>query len=162
VTRVVIVADSGATMATLTAAVTAVRGAHIVRYGNSRTRLERMLAPVAADLVVIGDLHTAAAALPRLAEIARTAPAAKVVVIADRREVSWLPDALRARAAAVLPGNVDARVVAIVLEEVIAERTPAAAAPALMEETARGAVRLRRRRRSRGHHTEQVPEGQAA
>jgi DNA-binding NarL/FixJ family response regulator len=151
VTRVVIVADSGATMATLTAAVTAVRGAHIVRYGNSRTRLERLLAPIAPDIVVIGDLHTAAGALVRLAEITATAPAAKVVLLGDGQEVSWLPDALRARAAAVLPGNVDARVLAIVLGEVIA----------LTEENAR-AVPLRRRRRSRAHHTEQAPEGQAA
>ena len=121
-TRVAIVADSGATMATLTAAVTAVRGAHIVRYGNSRTQLERLLAPVEPDIVVIGDLHTAAGALPRLAEIARTAPGAKVVLIGDGQHVSWLPDALRARAAAVLPDTVDAHVLAIVLEEVIAER----------------------------------------
>jgi DNA-binding NarL/FixJ family response regulator len=126
VTRVVIVADSGPTMATLTAATTAVRGAHIVRYGNSRTRLERLLAPAAPDVVVIGDLHTADGALVRLAEIAGTAPAAKVVLIGDGQEVSWLPDALRARAAAVLPGNVDARVLAIVLEEVIAERAATA------------------------------------
>lgn len=121
-TRVVIVADSGATMATLTAAVTSVRGAHIVRYGNSRTRLGRVLAPAEPDLVVIGDLHTAAGALARLAEIAATAPRAKVVLIGDGHEVSWLPEALRRRAAAVLPGNVGAHVLAIVLEEVIAER----------------------------------------
>jgi DNA-binding NarL/FixJ family response regulator len=126
VTRVVIVADSGATMATLTAAVTAVRGAQIVRYGNSRTRLERLLAPAAPDVVVIGDLHAADGALLRLAEIARTAPAAKVVLLGDGQEVSWLPDALRARAAAVLPGSVDARVLAIVLGEVIAERAATA------------------------------------
>jgi DNA-binding NarL/FixJ family response regulator len=160
-TRVVIVADSGSTMSTLTAAVTAVRGAHIVRYGNSRTRLERLLAPVAPDVVVIGDLDTAAGALARLAEIAATAPGAKVVLLGDGQEVSWLPDALRARAAAVLPGNVDARVLAIVLGEVIAERTPVAAPHALTDENA-GAVPLRRRRRSRALNTEQAHEGQAA
>jgi DNA-binding NarL/FixJ family response regulator len=126
VTRVVIVADSGATMAALTAAVTAVRGAQIVRYGNSRTRLERMLAPAQPDVVVIGDLGSAAGALMRLAEIARTAPDAKVVLIGDGDEVRWLPEALRARASAVLPGNVGAHVVAIVLGEVIAEQRPAA------------------------------------
>jgi chemotaxis response regulator CheB len=146
-TRVVIVADSGATMATLTAAVTAVRGAHIVRYGNSRTRLERMLAPVEPDIVVIGDLHTAAGALPRLAEIARTAPGAQVVLIGDGRHVSWLPDALRARAAAVLPGNVDARVLSIVLEEVIAER---------------GSMPIPLRPRRRAQPLERTHEGQAA
>jgi DNA-binding NarL/FixJ family response regulator len=148
VTRVVIVADSGATMSALTAAVTAVKGAHIVRYGNSRTRLARLLAPVAPDLVVIGDLHTAAGALARLAEIAGTAPAAKVVLLGDGAEVSWLPDALRARAAAVLPGNVEPRVLAIVLGEVIAEDAPSA-------------VPLRPRR-AHAHRTEQAQQGQAA
>jgi DNA-binding NarL/FixJ family response regulator len=148
VTRVVIVADSGATMSALTAAVTAVRGAHIVRYGNSRTRLERLLGPVAPDLVVVGDMRTAASALVRLAEIAATAPAAKVVLLGDGPEVRWLPDALRARAAAVLPGNVEPRVLAIVLGEVITEEN-ASAVPL-------------RRRRSRAQLMEQAHEGQAA
>ena len=121
-TRVAIVADSGATMAKLTAAVTAVKGAHIVRYGNSRTRLERLLEPAAPDVVVIGDMRTAAGARVRVGEIVATAPAAKVVLLGDGQEVRWIPDALRARAAAVLPGNVEPRVLAIVLDEVIAER----------------------------------------
>jgi DNA-binding NarL/FixJ family response regulator len=148
VTRIAIVADSGATMAKLTAAVTAVKGAHIVRYGNSRTRLERLLAPAEPDVVVIGDLHTAAGALVRLAEIAGTAPAAKVVLLGDGQEVRWLPDALRARAAAVLPGNIEARVLAVVLGEVIAER---AATPVPL-----------RPYRPRAQEIERTHEGQAA
>jgi DNA-binding NarL/FixJ family response regulator len=118
-TRVVIVADSGATMATLTAAVTAVNGAHIVRYGNSRTRLERMLAPVAPDLVVLGDLLVPEHALARLAEVRRAAPDAKVVVLSSRPEADWLADALRAHASAVLPGNLEPQTLGVVLREVL-------------------------------------------
>jgi DNA-binding NarL/FixJ family response regulator len=147
-TRVIIVADSGMTMAALTAAVTAVSGAHIVRYGNSRTRLERLLAPGAPDLVVIGDLRTADDALVRLAEIRRSAPRAEVVLLGDGPVVGWLPEALKAQAAAVLPGNVEPRGLAIVLAEVIAER-------------AARTVPLRPRR-MRAHESERTHEGQAA
>ncbi len=144
-TRVLIVADSGVTMAALTASVGSVKGAHIVRYGNSRTRLERVLASVAPDLIVIGDLRTAEDALGRLSEIGRSAPGAKVVLIGDGSEVAWIPDALRARAAAVLPGSIEPQVLAIVLTEVIAERRPQP-------------VPLRPRAR----HLERTHEGQAA
>jgi DNA-binding NarL/FixJ family response regulator len=144
-TRALIVADSGATMAALTTAVTAVKGSHIVRYGNSRTRLERLVAPAAPDLIVIGDLRTSADALLRLSEIGRSAPDAKVVLIGDGPAVRWIPDALRARAAAVMPGNVPPHVLAIVLGEVIAERRPQP-------------VPLR----PRAQHIERTHEGQAA
>ena len=55
-TRVVIVADSGAALASLTAAVATVPGAYIARYASSTCPLGRIVAPLAPDLVVIGDL----------------------------------------------------------------------------------------------------------
>lgn len=126
-TGVVIIADSGSVLADLTAAVGKVGGAHIVRHASGRARLDRLLPPLAPDLVVIGDLSDPALALARLAEVRRAAPAAKVVVMSAQSEASWLADALRADAAAVLPGCVEPGTLAIVLREVIdAERRPAA------------------------------------
>jgi DNA-binding NarL/FixJ family response regulator len=119
-TRVVVVADSGSTMAGLTVAVLALNGAHIVGHGNTRTSLDRMVGALCPDLVVVGDLHTPGDALMRLAEIRRAAPAAKIVVLSDRPEAGWLADALRAHASAVLPGNLEPHTLGVVLREVLA------------------------------------------
>jgi DNA-binding NarL/FixJ family response regulator len=118
-TRVVVVADSGPVLASLTAAVATVPGAYIVRYGSSAGRLDRLVAPLAPDLVVIGDLLFPEHALARLAEVRRAAPAAKVVVLSSRPEADWLADALRARASAVLPGNLEPKTLGLVLREVL-------------------------------------------
>jgi DNA-binding NarL/FixJ family response regulator len=121
VTRVVIVADSGPALQAITATVIGIRGAHIVGYGSSRTRLERILAQARPDLVVLADVHTLDVALARLMEVKKATASAKVVVISARSDAGWLAEALRARAAAVVPGRLDPRTLGVVLREVVDE-----------------------------------------
>lgn len=130
-TRVVIVADSGPVLANLTAAVGTVPGAYIVRHGSSAGPLDGLVAPLAPDLVVIGDLLVPDRALARLAEVRRAAPGAQVVVCSSEPEAEWLADALRAHASAVLPGNLEPHTLGRVLREVIA--TPQAVVHQLPE-----------------------------
>jgi DNA-binding NarL/FixJ family response regulator len=120
--RVIVVADSGAVLASLTTAVGTLPGAYIVRHGNSTAPLEELVAPLAPDLVVIGDLNFPEHALARLAEVRRAAPAAQVVVCSSEPEAGWLADALRAEASAVLPGNLEPVTLGVVLGEVLATR----------------------------------------
>lgn len=124
-TAVVVVADSGPQHAALTEAVGAVAGASIVRHVSGRTALDRALATIEPDLVVIGDLRAPAHAMARLAEARRAAPRAKIVVAGSGPGATWLADALRAGAAAVVPGPVEPRTLAIVLREVSAAEPPA-------------------------------------
>ena len=121
-TRVVVVADSGPVLASLTAAVGTVPGAYIIRHGSSAGPLEQLVAPLAPDLVVIGDLLFPEHALARLAEVRRAAPGAQVVVCSSEPEAGWLADALRAEASAVLPGNLEPITLGLVLREVLATR----------------------------------------
>ena len=118
-TRVVVVADSGAMLASLTTAVGTVPGAYVVRHGSSANRLDLLMAHLSPDLVVIGDLQVPQDALARIAEIAAAAPSAKIVVLSSSPEASWLADALRAHAAAVLPGAVEPHTLGRVLREVV-------------------------------------------
>ena len=120
-TRVIIVADSGLALANLTAAVASVPGAYIVRHGSSVAPLDRLVAPLAPDLVLIGDLLAPDKALARIAEVRRAAPNAKVVVLSSSTEAGWLADALRAHASAVLPGTLEPHTLGLVLREVLAE-----------------------------------------
>jgi chemotaxis response regulator CheB len=89
-TGVVLVADSGSVLARLTAAVGTVPGAYIVRHSSSARPLDRLLSALAPDLVVIGDLLEPVNGPARLADVARAAPAAKVVLAPGDLE----PDAL--------------------------------------------------------------------
>jgi DNA-binding NarL/FixJ family response regulator len=118
-TRVVVVADSGTVLADLTAAVATVPGACIVRHGSSSAPLGELVGPLAPDLVVIGDLLVPGRALARIAEVREAAPAARVVVCSSTPEANWLADALRAHAAAVLPGKLDPQTLGLVLREVL-------------------------------------------
>ena len=145
-TRVVVVADSGAVMADLTNAVSAVAGAYIVRHGSGRVPLDRLVARVDPDVVVIGDLQRSSEALARLAEVRRAAPAAKVVMLSSDPGASWLADALRAHATAVLPGGVQPGALALVLQEIVAT---APVEPAPVEPAREHPVRPAARRRSR-------------
>jgi DNA-binding NarL/FixJ family response regulator len=120
--RVVVIADSGAVLASLTAAVGTVPGAYIVRHGSSVGPVDRLVAPLEPDLVVIGDLLAPYDALARLGEIRRAAPQAQVVVLSSSPEAAWLADALRAEASAVLPGNLEPNTLGVVLREVLAAR----------------------------------------
>jgi DNA-binding NarL/FixJ family response regulator len=122
-TRVIIVADSGLALASLTAAVVSVPGAHVVRHGSSTAPLDRLVAPLAPDLVLIGDLLAPDKALARIAEVRRAAPGAKVVVLSSRTEAGWLADALRAHASAVLPSTLEPHTLGLVLREVLAEQS---------------------------------------
>jgi DNA-binding NarL/FixJ family response regulator len=120
--RVIVVADSGAVLASLTTAVGTLPGAYIVRHGSSTRPLEELVAPLAPDLVVIGDLNFPEHALARLAEVRRAAPAAQVVICSSEPEAGWLADALRAEASAVLPGSLEPVTLGVVLREVVASR----------------------------------------
>ncbi len=127
-TRVVIVADSARALESLTAAVATLPGAYVARYASSTCPLGRLVAPLAPDLVVIGDLLAPDHALTSIADVRRAAPAAKVVVLSSTPEAAWLADALRADASAVLPGSLEPQTLGLVLREVLAT-TPRAPQP---------------------------------
>lgn len=166
-TRVVVVADSGSVMSDLTAAIGSMAGAYIVRHGSGRARLDRLVAHIAPDLVVIGDLQQPKEALARLGEVRRAAPDAKVVILSSTPEASWLADALRAEASAVLPGSIAPHTLAIVLREVIAApqlriATASSEAGLASERRSRSAARRRSRSARRRGSIDLEQEGTAA
>jgi DNA-binding NarL/FixJ family response regulator len=118
-TRALIVADSGPAMAALTQSLRRMPDLDIVRYASGRSSIGRIVRASAPDLVLIDQMHWRDAALARLAETRREAPAAAVVVLAAEHDAAWLADALRAGAAAVLPGGVDGATLELVLREVL-------------------------------------------
>jgi two-component system response regulator AtoC len=118
-TRAMIVADSGHAMAALTQALRRMPDLEIVRYASGHHTIAPLVRASSPELVLIDEMHWSVDALARLAEARREAPGAAIVVLAAEPDAGWLADALRAGAAAVLPGAVDPATLELVLREVL-------------------------------------------
>jgi DNA-binding NarL/FixJ family response regulator len=121
VINVALVADSGAAMETMTRSVSTLAHVNIVRHCHGHASIAPALARFAPDLVLVDEMGWARLALQRIEEIRRTLPHARIVVRAERPEASWLADALRAGANAVVPATAGPETLGIVLAEVVNE-----------------------------------------
>jgi len=120
VKRALVVADSGPAMAALTGTLRHMPELEIVRYATGGSPIAALVRATAPDLVLIDELHRREHVLARLAEARREAPDAAAVVLAAEPHAGWLADALRAGAAAVVPGPVGQATLELVLREVLA------------------------------------------
>jgi hypothetical protein len=82
-TSVVIIADSGAEMARLTAHVHAARGMTLVRHASGRVPVARIVADHRPSMVLLGEMSPRRLVRERLAEIRRSSPETQVVVVPD-------------------------------------------------------------------------------
>jgi DNA-binding NarL/FixJ family response regulator len=118
-TSVVVIADSGAEMARLTAHVHAARGMTLVRHASGRAAVDRIVGDHSPSLVVLGEMSPRRLVLDRLAEIRDASPSSKVVVVAADSDARWLGVALSAGASAVVPGGPSGNALGTVLQEVL-------------------------------------------
>jgi DNA-binding NarL/FixJ family response regulator len=118
-TSVVVIADSGAEMARLTAHVHAARGMTLVRHASGRAPVGRIVADHAPTLILLGELSPRQLVLDRLAEIRSASPASKVVVVAADATGRWLGTALAAGASAVVLGGISTNAIRTVLHDVL-------------------------------------------
>jgi DNA-binding NarL/FixJ family response regulator len=121
--RAIVIADSGAVLAELTHSILESHRAEIVRHVNGRARVGRHVAGFAPTLVLIHDMGSPALALARIAEVRQAAPAASIVVLAERLEGNWLARALRLGAAAVMPAGGGPETLRRIVDEVL-DRIP--------------------------------------
>ena len=118
-TSVIVIADSGAEMARMTALVHAARSMTLVRHASGRVPVAGIVADHAPALIVLGEMSPRRLVLERLAEIRQASPASKVVVVATEPDARWLGAALNAGASAVVPGGPSSKALGTVLHEVL-------------------------------------------
>lgn len=123
-TSVMVVADSGDVMASLTNTLAEIAGVQIVRHASGRAALGPLAAAHAPAVVVIGTMTRPAEALRCVRDLRSTAPATQIVVLSSDARVGWLAEALQEGAAAVVPGDVDAATLGLVLRDVTAVARP--------------------------------------
>lgn len=130
-----LVADSGAALEAMTSSLVTVPGVMIVRHCHGRSPVGRSLQPFNPDLVLIDEMGWPKVALQRIAEVHELLPGTRIVVRAGRPEASWLAEALRAGASAVVPQTAGTETLGVVIREVTAaqaivdqEQPPALAA----------------------------------
>jgi DNA-binding NarL/FixJ family response regulator len=122
VINVALVADSGTAMEAMTQSVSTLARVNIVRHCHGRAPIAAALTRFAPDLVLVDEMGWPKLALRRIEEIRATLPQARIVVRAERPEVGWLADALRAGASAVVPATAGPETFGLVLAEVVSER----------------------------------------
>lgn len=118
-TRVLIVADGGVEMASLTAAIAMLPRSELVRHASGRAPVAQLVAAHQPSLVLIGEMSSPGLTVERLNEVRAAAPDAAVVVVAAETGSRWLASALRAGATAVLPGGLGPNALVAVLEDVL-------------------------------------------
>ena len=96
-TSVVIIADSGAEMARLTATVHAAPGMVLVRHASGRAPVASIVADHQPMLVVLGEMSPRRLVLERLAEIRRVSPDSRIVVVAEDADAGWAAPSAPAR-----------------------------------------------------------------
>ena len=119
---VALVADSGPAMEAMTQSVATLAHVAIVRHCHGRTPIAPALARCTPDLVLVDEMGWPRLAMQRIEEIRATLPHARIVIRAERPEASWLADALRAGASAVVPATAGPETLGLVLAEVVSER----------------------------------------
>jgi len=119
-TRAVIIADSGAVQAAVTHALLEARDIEIVRHVSGRSDVGAIVEGFRPSLVIVDEMQWPPRALTRVAEARRAAPAAAIIVRADRIEGDWLAQALRVGASAVIPAHAGADTFRQILGEVLA------------------------------------------
>ena len=120
--RAIVLADSGSQHAALTQRLARNDRVQVVRHASGHANVEGQMRGFSPELVLMHDMDLPARALARLEEIRRAAPAATVVVLAERLQGAWLATALRL-GATVLPADVEETAFEQVLAEVLTPRS---------------------------------------
>jgi DNA-binding NarL/FixJ family response regulator len=121
--RVIVVADSGPVMATVTRALGGISHVEIVGYASGRVQVGAMVRSLSPDVVLIDEMCWSGLALTRVAEVRKVAPGTVVVGLVEHPDAGWIVEGLRAGAAAVVPRDMDAATLDRVLTEALQART---------------------------------------
>jgi DNA-binding NarL/FixJ family response regulator len=120
VIRTLIVADAGNVLAAITSSLCRLEHVDIVAYASGRARVDAVVRAVGPDVVLVDEMRRPGRALERIAEVRAAEPLAAVVGLTDRPDSSWVAEALRAGATAVVPRDLSPETLGLVLREALA------------------------------------------
>jgi DNA-binding NarL/FixJ family response regulator len=119
VIRVLLVADSGPVMASVTASLWQIAAVDIAGHASGRSRVAALVRSIQPDVVVVDQMCWTGLALTRIAEVRDADPRVPVVGLMAHADADWAPDGLRAGAAAVVPRDLHPHTLELVLREAI-------------------------------------------
>jgi DNA-binding NarL/FixJ family response regulator len=117
--RVLIVADSGEVMASVTASLCGLDSVDIVGYASGRNPVARLAAAADADLVLVDEMCWPGLALTRIAEVREASPRSVVVGLTGSDTAGWVIDGLNAGASAVVPRRLAPETLSTVLQSAL-------------------------------------------
>jgi DNA-binding NarL/FixJ family response regulator len=117
--RTLVVADAGSVLAGMTSTLCRLEHVDIVAYASGRAPVDAVVRAVGPDVVLIDEMRRPGQALERIAEVRAAEPLAAVVGVTDRPDSSWVAEALRAGATAVVPRDLAPETLGLVLGEAL-------------------------------------------
>jgi DNA-binding NarL/FixJ family response regulator len=117
--RTLVVADSGSVLAAITSSLCRLEHVDIVAYASGRAHLDAVVRAAGPDVVLVDEMRRPGQSLERIAEIRAAEPLAKVVGLTDRPDSTWVAEALRAGATAVVPRDLAPETLGLVLREAL-------------------------------------------
>jgi DNA-binding NarL/FixJ family response regulator len=118
--RALVIADSDAVLASLTATISEIPDVEVVGCAGGRSGVGHVARALRPDLVFIDQMCWPGLALARLGEVREACPGIAVVGLVESPDARWIVDGLRAGAAAVVPRRLSSTTLELVLQEVAA------------------------------------------
>jgi DNA-binding NarL/FixJ family response regulator len=116
--RVLVIADSGTAMASVTHTLWSIAGVDIAGYASGRSSVEAVLRAVDPDVAVVDQMGWSGLVLNRIREIRQVKPDIALLALGEP-EADWTIEGLQAGADAVVPRNLQPATLAVVLREVM-------------------------------------------
>lgn len=127
--EVLVVADSGSVMSSITATLRELDDVDIVAYASGTVNIDRIVRANRPDVVLIDEMRWPRLALARIAEARAAAPEAAIVALAPP-DADWAITALSVGVATIVPRDLESATFGLVLREVVAPTVHAATAQA--------------------------------
>jgi DNA-binding NarL/FixJ family response regulator len=118
--RVVIVAEHPLTAEAIRRGLRHAPGCQVVGYVDGRRSCGTPVAQAAADVIVVDEPETPAAALDWIRQLRAAAPRAKLILLSNRMEAAWLHDAVAAGIDAAVAKSSHSESVGMLVREVAA------------------------------------------
>jgi DNA-binding NarL/FixJ family response regulator len=118
--RALVIGESSRTRASLTRALCSIERIDIVAHARGHASVFALVEMLRPDVVFVDEQRFAGQAVARVREVRAACPAAVVIGLVDRPDAGWIVDGLRAGATAVVPRDLHATTLALVLDEALA------------------------------------------
>lgn len=118
--RALIVGDSSPARASLTRALCSLEGVEVIAHARGRSSVFSLVETLRPDVVFVDEQRWTGHAIARVRDALAAYPPTVVIGLVELSDAGWIVEGLRAGAAAVVPRELGASTLGLVLDEALA------------------------------------------